>query len=174
LLTFCHDSVGESSPHYNLKSQRLVDEPTADLYSPCRSISQPSQPDIRLSEMTDSFTKIHILTEFPHHFDPRDDQRADQLIPYVHSHTYLGLRRAYNHGVLSYPDYRLLNQSANRLDYLKPSCLILQIFLNFTISAPNLELIWILDQIPHQNGSDLLVPSPCQLTKLLLSQSPIV
>jgi hypothetical protein len=116
-LTFCHDSVGKTSTtlRYRHNSPRLVDEHIVQLESTYRSATLSDHRTVGLTCVTDSSTETHVLTQFPHHFDPRDDNRAEQSIPYLISHTYLDLRRAYNHGILSYPDYKLLNQSAETL-----------------------------------------------------------
>ena len=117
MLTFCHDSVGETSKTLRFKhnSSRLVDEHIVQLESTYRSATLSDHRTVELICMADSSTETHILTEFPHHFDPRDDNRADQSMPYLLSQTYRGLRRAYNHGLLSYPDYKLFDQSAEKL-----------------------------------------------------------
>ena len=114
-ITFCHDSVGEASRtlRYNHNGPRLVDQLVVSPYLPALT----GHRTLGVNFVAGSSTKTHVLTEFPHHFDPRDDARADQTIPFLLSHTYLGLRRAYNHGVLSYPDYKLFNQSAEILYY---------------------------------------------------------
>lgn len=114
-ITFCHDSVGEASRtlRYNHNGPRPVDQLVVSPYLPALT----GHRTLGVNFVAGSSTKTHVLTEFPHHFDPRDDARADQTIPYLLSHTYLGLRRAYNHGVLSYPDYKLFNQSAEILYY---------------------------------------------------------
>ena len=115
-VTFCHDSVGEASNtlRYKHNSPRLVDEFVVSS-EPTHLTAFTDHRTVGVICMTDSSTETHVLTEFPHHFDPRDDNRADQSMPYLLSQTYRGLRRAYNHGLLSYPDYKLFDQSAEIL-----------------------------------------------------------